>query len=240
MKHYQKEQFGWKSEEISNLFENDIISPIYDENDSDGVCYNIGSKIKQLDIEPINSDSNNRDIEFNCVIPLFDIRNINSENISKNTILEFDDCKRSNIPLGIWISPEVIKVSKYAGHAQSWSLVVGSKFSPLPYSSANTIDDNNSFDASIVKDMIYLTYSELLANHANLQNKYNEALNTIQNLETKVRNIENQLSSLILQSNLEKISEMIDNKFVNLQNEFNSKMKLIEEYIANLKWKYIN
>ena len=88
--------------------------------------------------------------------------------------------------------------------------------------------------------MIYLTYSELLANHANLQNKYNEALNTIQNLETKVRNIENQLSSLILQSNLEKISEMIDNKFVNLQNEFNSKMKLIEEYIANLKWKYIN
>lgn len=235
--------FGWTKTQISSLY-GDYLTAIYDgiDNETGLDYYDFTSKIekegKYLDFTPINSgDSNNKDITFNCIIPLFDIKNIKECDITENNTKEY---MRSNIPLGIWLSPEKITVSKGSGFAQSWSLVIGSKFSPLPYSSVNVIDDNNSFDENTVKDIAYLTYAELLAKHSELQNKYDDCLKNNIILSERLSIIEKQLSSLLLQSDYDKIINLVDEKVEGLQDEFNKKMKIIEEYIANLKWKYIN
>ena len=229
--------FGWEKSQINSLYDTNL-DPIYDYDNQEEKSYNLYAKISDLNVEPKTSSENPNDtnITFNCIIPLFDIKNIKEYDLTDDV----EKFKRNWIPLGIWISPESIKVAKSSGFAQSWSLVIGSKFSPLPYSSMNAIDDNNSFDENTVKDIAYLTYAELLAKHSELLNKYQECLDLNDKLNDELTQIKSQLNSLLIQTNNDKVQEYVDNKILELQTEFNKKMKTIEEYIANLKWKYIN
>ena len=95
---------GWENFQ-QNFNGNNIneIKPIFDNDQS----YDRLNKIEQLDI--INDKTSDK-LEFNVIVPLFDIVDINYHD-NNTTIIEYDennpmviqDTKKYDIPLGIWL-----------------------------------------------------------------------------------------------------------------------------------------
>ena len=194
----------------------------------------------------INKDTNH--ISFNCIIPLFKIINQNigenndSINEEENDVLD----KYSAIPYGIWFTSEnsdgtLNNIDLYKQNdniAQSWSLVICSKFAPYPY--GVKIDDDN------VKDIEKYTYVELLSKQSELLNNYNEALNKIESLSTKVNTLNKRIKDIeqLYPENginiMDQVNESLRNSESYVHSEINSLKNIFMEYMEQLKWKAIN
>ena len=189
-------------------------------------------------------------IEFNCIIPLFNVTNIsideNNYNINEK-VIETDDIYQ-NIPYGIWFSDvenndgELIPIKLYKRNdniSQSWSLVISSKFSPYPYGIKM-----NSEEKQI--DIEKYTYAELLAKQSQILENYNELIKQLQNLNetvntlnTKVKNIEQLYpnNTTMIIDNVNNQLESFRKEMIDMKNDINN---TVEEYFEQLKWKTIN
>ena len=234
--------YGWHNE-LDNLDAEYI--PHFDFDDEDtGYFYN--SEIKEIEI--INNDNEN-EMTFNCIIPLFDVYNIDHKTYtikeSKNNEIEasFQLSKNDplapykNIPYGIWISPYNIDLHRDPSthFGQSWSLVISSKFAPFPYGNMQKAKALPDAEDRIEK----YTYAQLLADQTKLYASFQDALNKIQILQDKVDNLSKALDSIATYTNIDDIRQTIANLPNTIDSRINDQTKELREIITNLKWKNI-
>ena len=245
-KEYEKSLYGWKSNEL-NL----SINPIFDKKKNDEVdsskinyYYNVKSNTKKLKI----SKNNISEINFNIVIPLFDVTNINYHtqhyineniNITSNEQIEIDlknvtnnDLYRKYVPLGIWFADEMITLKKDSNNifSQSWSLLISSQFKPFPYSNAsvNTINENSVSNA-------YPTFAMILSRQNDILNKFAEISKQLNNQQEMINKIQIELNNTPsvsldkLNTKIINIEKTVNDKIDNLQNT-------MKEFMNNFIW----
>lgn len=126
-------------------------------------------------IDPINSNANS--IQFNVIIPLFTIANINDEYpINKPSL---------DIPLGIWFADKTIELTYDGKYGQSWSLAIGSQFKPLP-----NMDKTVSDVTDTSNKLAYSTFAQVLTRQNELLNKLEEFGSQISFLEEQIRTLQ--------------------------------------------------
>ena len=247
--------YGWRneynngSETIKEYLKNNQVSEensetqqrnlIFDDNSNQ---YKYLSKIKSFEFKDINNDTTDDSdttdmIEFNMIIPLFDLQYIdeisNSGDLSSEIILDGEH----NIPLGIYFCDEPVKLKKDENYSANWSLMISMQFSAFPYS----FDIVKKFnDSDVIKDA-YLTFAQILSKQANtldLINKYNEM---IASLKIKINALESTISNLATTSTIDELTTSMNNlnKTVDSKiSEFDNRLNELKEFIdaTRLKW----
>lgn len=155
-------------------------------------------------------------IEFNVIIPLYDIVNVNyKENFDTITDMTVIDCAADNasvinVPLGIWFSQEpVILTKNRTDYLPSWSLVISSQFKPFPYSQFNIEEINQSerLDA-------FNTFARILV-------KQNRILDKISNISAQMTDFNERLNALTANINNSATTANVDEiqkEVIDLQN----------------------
>lgn len=216
--------------------------------------YNIDPEIIKLNIALSNDDS----IEFNCIIPLYDIVDINYKSnfntieriISTNGTGTIDLKPSStnklyceNVPLGMWLYSDgdvndenttSMKLYKdiESGFSQSWSLTISSQFKPFPYSSKmpSELTTNSNTNA-------YATFAQVLASQAAMIDNFNKLTATIANMNDHIRNMESQLANLGTSYNIDNIHREFNNFEINMNNKFSALKDNVIEQLSYLKWR---
>ena len=215
--------------------------------------YNIDSEILKLNI----STSNEEEMEFNCIIPLYDIVDINYKSnfntieriISVNGEGEIDLTPSvtnkmycTNVPLGMWFytdgdvnEDETTSMKLYldtaSGFSQSWSLTIASQFKPFPYSSKmpSELTTNSNTNA-------YATFAQVLASQSAMIDNFNKLTRTIAYMNDHIRNMESQLANLGTSYNIDNIHREFNNFEINMNNKFNVLKDDVISQLSYLKW----
>lgn len=215
--------------------------------------YNIDPEVLKLNI----STSNDEEMEFNCIIPLYDIVDINYKSnfntieriISVNGEGEIDLTPSvtnkmycNNVPLGMWFytdgdenEDETTSMKLYldteSGFSQSWSLTIASQFKPFPYSSKmpSELTTNSNTNA-------YATFAQVLASQSAMIDNFNKLTRTIAYMNDHIRNMESQLANLGTSYNIDNIHREFNNFEINMNNKFNVLKDDVISQLSYLKW----
>ena len=215
--------------------------------------YNIDPEVLKLNI----STSNDEEMEFNCIIPLYDIVDINYKSnfntieriISVNGEGEIDLTPSvtnkmycTNVPLGMWFytdgdvnEDETTSMKLYldteSGFSQSWSLTIASQFKPFPYSSKmpSELTTNSNTNA-------YATFAQVLASQSAMIDNFNKLTRTIAYMNDHIRNMESQLANLGTSYNIDNIHREFNNFEINMNNKFNVLKDDVISQLSYLKW----
>lgn len=215
--------------------------------------YNINPEVVKLNV----STSTDDEMEFNCIIPLYDIVDINYRSnfntiermISSSGTGEIDltpsDTNKMycvNVPLGMWLYTDG-KVNKdnttsmklyldtESGFSQSWSLTIASQFKPFPYSSKmpSELTTNSNTNA-------YATFAQVLASQSAMIDNFNKLTRTIADMNDHIRNMESQLANLGTSYNIDNIHREFNNFEINMNNKFNVLKDDVINQLSYLKW----
>ena len=215
--------------------------------------YNIDPEVLKLNI----STSNDEEMEFNCIIPLYDIVDINYKSnfntieriISVNGEGEIDLTTSvtnkmycTNVPLGMWFytdgdenEDDTTSMKLYldteSGFSQSWSLTIASQFKPFPYSSKmpSELTTNSNTNA-------YATFAQVLASQSAMIDNFNKLTRTIAYMNDHIRNMESQLANLGTSYNIDNIHREFNNFEINMNNKFNVLKDDVISQLSYLKW----
>ena len=215
--------------------------------------YNIDPEVLKLNI----STSNDVEMEFNCIIPLYDIVDINYKSnfntieriISVNGEGEIDLTPSvtnkmycTNVPLGMWFytdgdenEDDTTSMKLYldteSGFSQSWSLTIASQFKPFPYSSKmpSELTTNSNTNA-------YATFAQVLASQSAMIDNFNKLTKTIAYMNDHIRNMESQLANLGTSYNIDNIHREFNNFEINMNNKFNVLKDDVISQLSYLKW----
>ena len=215
--------------------------------------YNIDPEVLKLNI----STSNDEEMEFNCIIPLYDIVDINYKSnfntieriISVNGEGEIDLTPSvtnkmycTNVPLGMWFytdgdvnEDDTTSMKLYldteSGFSQSWSLTIASQFKPFPYSSKmpSELTTNSNTNA-------YATFAQVLASQSAMIDNFNKLTRTIAYMNDHIRNMESQLANLGTSYNIDNIHREFNNFEINMNNKFNVLKDDVINQLSYLKW----
>lgn len=215
--------------------------------------YNINPEVVKLNISTSNDDK----MEFNCIIPLYDIVDINYKSnfntieriISVNGEGEIDltpsDTNKmycANVPLGMWLYTDgdvnednttsmKLYLDTESGFSQSWSLTIASQFKPFPYSSKmpSELTTNSNTNA-------YATFAQVLASQSAMIDNFNKLTRTIANMNDHIRNMESQLANLGTSYNIDNIHREFNNFEINMNNKFNVLKDDVINQLSYLKW----
>ena len=204
-------------------------------------------------------DTNAKSIEFNCIIPLFDIVNVdpksNESNITETSDTELSDTESPdveqskplnilevdltsstcNVPMGIWFSQKFKKITlqrdETSGFWPSWSLVLSSQFKPFPKSPHLQSDTQNisSTDAFGTFAQILVEQARLTDEHTNIAVNVQALSNRISNVESKINNISTNMSLDALQNKI----DQIDTKLASLTES----LEKVNSLISSITWK---
>ena len=216
--------------------------------------YFVNPEISMLQIHT----SNNNSLEFNCIIPLYDIVDINYKSnfntieriISTNGYGEIDMTPSetnkmycTNVPLGMWIytegdknSEDTTSVKLYkdteSGFSQSWSLTIASQFKPFPYSSKmpSELTTNSNTNA-------YATFAQVLASQSSMIDNFNKLNATIATMNEHIRNMESQLANLGTSYNIDNIHREFNNFEIAMNNKFTILKDDVINQLSYLKWR---
>lgn len=215
--------------------------------------YNVDPEILKLNI----STSNEEEMEFNCIIPLYDIVDINYKSnfntieriISVNGEGEIDLTPSvtnkmycTNVPLGMWFytdgdvnEDETTSMKLYldteSGFSQSWSLTIASQFKPFPYSSKMPSDLTTNSNTNA-----YATFAQVLASQSAMIYNFNKLTKTIAYMNDHIRNMESQLANLGTSYNIDNIHREFNNFEINMNNKFNVLKDDVINQLSYLKW----
>ena len=215
--------------------------------------YNINPEVVKLNISTSNDDK----MEFNCIIPLYDIVDINYKSnfntieriISINGEGEIDLTPSvtnkmycANVPLGMWLYTDgdvnednttsmKLYLDTESGFSQSWSLTIASQFKPFPYSSKmpSELTTNSNTNA-------YATFAQVLASQSAMIDNFNKLTRTIANMNDHIRNMESQLANLGTSYNIDNIHREFNNFEINMNNKFNVLKDDVINQLSYLKW----
>ena len=257
--------YGWSSYNATNssyiyngpsIYEH--VKPLFDNDENNSYMYVSSYEHDKLIFKP---DTKAKSIEFNCIIPLFDIVNVdpksNESNIteSSNTepsdtespdveqskpsnILEVDlTSSTCNVPMGIWFSQGFNKITlqrdETSGFWPSWSLVLSSQFKPFPKSPHLQTDTQNvsSTDAFGTFAQILVEQARLTDEHTDIAVNVQALSNRISNVESKVNNISTNMSLDALQNKI----DQIDTKLASLTES----LEKVDSLISAITWQQI-
>ena len=265
--------YGWSSYDATNnsyiyngpsIYEHvkPLFDKLFDNNDNNennsynSYMYVSSYKYDKLTFRP---DAKAKSIEFNCIIPLFDIVNVdpksNESNITEPSNSEPSDTKPSdteptkqlnsievdltsstcNVPMGIWFSQKFKKITlqrdETSGFWPSWSLVLSSQFKPFPKSPHLQSDTQNvsSTDAFGTFAQILVEQARLTDEHTDIAVNVQALSNRISAVESKVNNISTNMSLDALQNKI----DQIDTKLASLTES----LEKVNSLISSITWK---
>lgn len=255
--------YGWSSYDATNnsyiyngpsIYEH--VKPLFDNNENNSYMYVSSYGHDKLIFKP---DTKAKSIEFNCIIPLFDIVNVdpksNESNIteSSNTepsdtespdveqskpsnILEVDlTSSTCNVPMGIWFSQGFNKITlqrdETSGFWPSWSLVLSSQFKPFPKSPHLQSDTQNvsSTDA-------FGTFAQILVEQARLTDEHTDIAVNVQALSNRISDVESKINNISTNMSLDALQNKIDQIDTKLASLTES-LEKVNSLISSITWK---
>lgn len=204
-------------------------------------------------------DAKAKSIEFNCIIPLFDIVNVdpksNESNITESSDTELSDTESSdtepsklpnilevdltsstcNVPMGIWFSQGFNKITlqrdETSGFWPSWSLVLSSQFKPFPKSPHLQSDTQNisSTDA-------FGTFAQILVEQARLTDEHTDIAVNVQALSNRISNVESKINNISTNMSLDALQNKIDQIDTKLASLTES-LEKVNSLISSITWK---
>ena len=209
------------------------LNPKYDSTDNGIIYYNMSSDISRINYE-LNEA---KQIEFNVLIPLFDIVDMNYKtNSTKVETSDYLDLTLDNsvaciknVPLGMWfsgISPVVLNPDLSTGFCPSWSLSLSSQFKPFPNSTY--MPDEISQDS---KKEAFCTFAQILNKQNKLFDKFISLSKNLNKLSDRVATLESAIGSVLTTYNIDNFTkDMIDFK-----NQISYQVNYLETQIVNLQ-----
>ena len=253
--------YGWSSYDESNkkyIYNGPSIysdvTPLFD--DKDNHIYVSSYEHDKLIFRP---DAKAKSIEFNCIIPLFDIVNVdpksNESNITESSDTELPDTESSdaeqskpsnilevdltsstcNVPMGIWFSQGFNKITlqrdETSGFWPSWSLVLSSQFKPFPKSPHLQSDTQNisSTDA-------FGTFAQILVEQARLTDEHTDIAVNVQALSNRISNVESKINNISTNMSLDALQNKIDQIDTKLASLTES-LEKVNSLISSITWK---
>ena len=255
--------YGWSSYDATNnsyIYNGPSIykdvKPLFDNDKNNSYIYVSSYEHDKLIFKP---DTKSKSIEFNCIIPLFDIVNVdpksNESNITESSNTEPSDTESPdtepskqlnsievdltsstcNVPMGIWFSQKFKKITlqrdETSGFWPSWSLVLSSQFKPFPKSPHLQSDTQNisSTDAFGTFAQILVEQARLTDEHTDIAVNMQALSNRIFDVESKINNISTNMSLDALQNKI----DQIDTKLASLTES----LEKVDSLIASITWK---
>lgn len=157
------------------------ITPIFD----DDLNNYYDTKPHNLLVKSISEEN----IEFNVLIPLFNMISTDGETEYYDDDINISDTNNHNVPLGIWFADSKINININSKYGQSWSLVIGSQFKPLPTSQKSYSDISKTSNADA-----YSTFAQVLTKQNNLLDSFYSIKTEIKNLKDRIDVVESGLS----------------------------------------------
>lgn len=262
--------YGWSSYDATNnsyiyngpsiyrdvkpLF--DKLSDNNDNNENNSYIYVSSYEHDKLIFKP---DTKAKSIEFNCIIPLFDIVNVdpksNESNITEPSDTELSDTESSdtepsklpniievdltsstcNVPMGIWFSQGFNKITlqrdETSGFWPSWSLVLSSQFKPFPKSPHLQSDTQNisSTDA-------FGTFAQILVEQARLTDEHTDIAVNVQALSNRISAVESKINNISTNMSLDALQNKIDQIDTKLASLTES-LEKVNSLISSITWK---
>ena len=261
--------YGWSSYDATNnsyiyngpsIYSN--VKPLFDKlsdndnNENNSYIYVSSYEHDKLIFKP---DAKAKSIEFNCIIPLFDIVNVdpksNESNITEPSDMELSDTESSdaeqskpsnilevdltsstcNVPMGIWFSQEFKKITlqrdETSGFWPSWSLVLSSQFKPFPKSPHLQSDTQNisSTDA-------FGTFAQILVEQARLTDEHTDIAVNVQALSNRISNVESKINNISTNMSLDALQNKIDQIDTKLASLTES-LEKVNSLISSITWK---
>ena len=255
--------YGWSSYDATNssyIYNGPSIyrdvKPLFDNNENNSYIYVSSYEHDKLIFKP---DTKAKSIEFNCIIPLFDIVNVdpksNESNITEpsntkpsdtessdaeqskpSNILEVDlTSSTCNVPMGIWFSQGFNKITlqrdETSGFWPSWSLVLSSQFKPFPKSPHLQSDTQNisSTDA-------FGTFAQILVEQARLTDEHTDIAVNVQALSNRISNVESKINNISTNMSLDALQNKIDQIDTKLASLTES-LEKVNSLISSITWK---
>lgn len=262
--------YGWSSYDATNnsyiyngpsIYSNvtplfDKLSDNNDNNENNSYMYVSSYEHDKLIFRP---DAKAKSIEFNCIIPLFDIVNVdpksNESNITEPSNTELPDTESTdveqskpsntlevdltsstcNAPMGIWFSQKFKKITlqrdETSGFWPSWSLVLSSQFKPFPKSPHLQSDTQNisSTDA-------FGTFAQILVEQARLTDEHTDIAVNVQALSNRISNVESKVNNISTNMSLDDLKnkiDQIDTKVASLTES----LEKVNSLISSITWK---
>lgn len=244
--------YGWNQAELNNMYRS--ISVRYDKQDTQQ--YSFDTCLNEI---VLTKEKNPKKIEFNCIIPLYDVVDINY-NTTSSIIQEYDEIVDDNnvvsfnkvpiklnyinknneqnipaikdVPLGIWLSetPVVLEREISTGYCPSWSLVISQQFKPFPYSK------NYDYQLDSTNTDAFNTFAIILSRQNDMINSFSKISTQLQNLQSQINEIRSELKNRATLPNIDKLQLDIINYKKTLSAEMEAYKKKIDSYFENFKW----
>ena len=237
------------------------VKPLFDNNDNDNNENNSYMYVSSYEHDKLifKPDAKAKSIEFNCIIPLFDIVNVdpksNESNITESSNTEPSDTKPSdteptkqlnsievdltsstcNVPMGIWFSQKFKKITlqrdETSGFWPSWSLVLSSQFKPFPKSAHLQSDTQNvsSTDA-------FGTFAQILVEQARLTDEHTDIAVNVQALSNRISDVESKINNISTNMSLDALQNKIDQIDTKLASLTES-LEKVNSLISSITWK---
>ena len=255
--------YGWSSYNATNssyiyngpsIYEH--VKPLFDDDKNNSYIYVSSYEHDKLIFKPA---AKAKSIEFNCIIPLFDIVNVdpksNESNITEPSDTELSDTESSNVepsklpntlevdltsstcnvPMGIWFSQGFNKITlqrdETSGFWPSWSLVLSSQFKPFPKSPHLQSDTQNisSTDA-------FGTFAQILVEQARLTDEHTDIAVNVQALSNRISNVESKINNISTNMSLDALQNKIDQIDTKLASLTES-LEKVNSLISSITWK---
>lgn len=261
--------YGWSSYDTTSssyiyngpsIYRN--VKPLFDNNDNnENNSYNSYMYVSSYEHDKLifTPDTKAKSIEFNCIIPLFDIVNVdpksNESNITESSDTELSDTESPdveqskpsntlevdltsstcNVPMGIWFSQKFKKITlqrdETSGFWPSWSLVLSSQFKPFPKSPHLQSDTQNvsSTDA-------FGTFAQILVEQARLTDEHTDIAVNVQALSNRISSVESKINNISTNMSLDAIQNKIDQIDTKLASLTES-LEKVNSLISSITWK---
>ena len=255
--------YGWSSYDATSssyiyngpsIYEH--VKPLFDNDENNSYMYVSSYEHDKLIFKP---DAKAKSIEFNCIIPLFDIVNVdhksNESNITESSDTELPDTESPdveqskpsntlevdltsstcNVPMGIWFSQKFKKITlqrdETSGFWPSWSLVLSSQFKPFPKSPHLQSDTQNisSTDA-------FGTFAQILVEQARLTDEHTDIAVTVQALSNRISDVESKINNISTNMSLDALQNKIDQIDTKLASLTES-LEKVNSLISSITWK---
>ena len=255
--------YGWSSYDATSssyiyngpsIYRN--VKPLFDNDKNNSYIYVSSYEHDKLIFTP---DTKAKSIEFNCIIPLFDIVNVdpksNESNITESSDTELSDTESPdveqskplnilevdltsstcNVPMGIWFSQGFNKITlqrdETSGFWPSWSLVLSSQFKPFPKSPHLQSDTQNvsSTDA-------FGTFAQILVEQARLTDEHTDIAVNVQALSNRISDVESKINNISTNMSLDALQNKIDQIDTKLASLTES-LEKVNSLISSITWK---
>lgn len=188
------------------------------------------------------SGSSINTLSFNTVIPLFELTDIDDDNVDTAVTDNVEYINLSSIdnnmythdvPLGIWLGDETVTLNQDSdtGLWPQWSLAIAGQFKPLPYSAQYS---NETYVSSIPAD--HVTMSQVLAAQSDVMNRIDSMLAEFTYINNRLTILETQLSHIATSYNIDSIHKELLDWEKGMTGQFSDLTDKVYSYLDGLKW----